>query len=257
VEGMLLRVRINGGPVLRLLLDTGAADVTIDKRSAERSGLKATEPIQMICPGRPSQDAVKAGVAESIEIGPVAFHHYRTNVTAKRLPDGLEGVVPLSLFRGFLVRLDFPRKTLELNPYPEGSLPDAEFAEVVAGQDLLFVKSALNRRKEGWVLLDSGSSYTAISTETARALQSVFLSEVSIRAGAGEFTAEAIMPGVRFGFGGRELAAERVVAIDLSTLSRFTGVEVAGVIGFPELRTRVLTVDYRDARVRVGENNSK
>src|SRR6185437_15094352 len=65
VEGMLLRVRINGGPVLRLLLDTGAADVTIDKRSAERSGLKATEPLQMVCPGQPSQDSVKAGVAES------------------------------------------------------------------------------------------------------------------------------------------------------------------------------------------------
>jgi hypothetical protein len=249
---MLLRVRINGGPVLRLLLDTGATDITIDKRSAERSGFTANEPLPMVCPGQPANDLIKAGVARSIEIGPVTFHNYRADVTAKRLPDGLQGVVPLSLFRGFLVRLDFPNKTLELEPYREA--PSREgFSEIAPGQDLLFVQAAFNRRTEGYVLLDSGSSYTAVSNSAALALKSAFLGEVSIRAGSGEITGESIMPGVRFQFGGREVTAESVVAIDLTTLSRFSGVQVAGVIGFPELRTRVLTVNYRDALVRIGD----
>src|SRR5467141_2497935 len=38
VVGMLLKVRINGGPALRLLLDSGAQDIVVDRKAARKSG---------------------------------------------------------------------------------------------------------------------------------------------------------------------------------------------------------------------------
>jgi hypothetical protein len=42
-----------------------------------------------------------------------------------------------------------------------------------------------------------------------------------------------------------------VVAVDLSTASRYHNLEIAGLIGFPALRDSVLTVSYRDAFIRI------
>jgi hypothetical protein len=52
-------------------------------------------------------------------------------------------------------------------------------------------------------------------------------------------------------FGSRELAAGPVVAIDLSTASRYHNLEVSGLIGYPALRDSVLIVNYRDGLVRI------
>ena len=41
VAGLLLEARINGGPLLRLLLDSGAARIALDARASSRSGVAA------------------------------------------------------------------------------------------------------------------------------------------------------------------------------------------------------------------------
>jgi hypothetical protein len=69
----------------------------------------------------------------------------------------------------------------------------------------------------------------------------------------GSINAPGIAAGARFGIGGRELIFDQVVAIDLSYLSRMSGIEISGLIGYPDLRTRVLTVNYRDALVKLAD----
>src|SRR5215469_4241671 len=154
--GLLLSVRLNHGPMLHLLLDTGATDLTIDRKSAEQSGIEAVEYLDMVCPGESAKEKLGTGKARTIEIGPVTFLNYRVSVAARRLPEGLAGVIPMSLFRGFLASVDFPRRTLQLDPYPTTALPADGFAQAAPGQDLLFLKATLNRRKSGYVLIDSG-----------------------------------------------------------------------------------------------------
>lgn len=40
------------------------------------------------------------------------------------------------------------------------------------------------------------------------------------------------------------LNAGHAVALDLSTMSRYHNIELAGGLGYPDLRSRVLTIDY-------------
>jgi hypothetical protein len=62
---------------------------------------------------------------------------------------------------------------------------------------------------------------------------------------------ETVEPGIRFRIAGQELTVDHPVALDLTTVSRFNGIEMIGVLGYPELRHTVLTVNYRDALVRI------
>jgi hypothetical protein len=62
---------------------------------------------------------------------------------------------------------------------------------------------------------------------------------------------EIIEQGIRFRIAGQELRADHPVALDLATVSRFNGIEMIGVLGYPELRRTVLTVNYRDALVGI------
>ena len=43
-----------------------------------------------------------------------------------------------------------------------------------------------------------------------------------------------------------------VVAVDLSTASRYHGLEISGLIGYSAMCDFVLTVNYRDNMIRIG-----
>jgi len=242
VAGVLLKVRINGGPALSLLLDSGAEQIAIDRKAAAKSALRAASDFLLVGAGDSPTRAAAAGVAERVEIGPVAFANCPVAVVRGRVAEGVDGVIPVSLFGGFLVRLDLPARTLALTPYPDGApARTAGLSPTVPNRNLLLMKAALDGAREGYVLLDTGAAYTGISLQTARALRS--------RVGA--VAGEMIEPGIRFRIADQELTADHPMAVDLTTVSRYNGVEMIGVLGYPELRNTILTVNYRDALVGI------
>jgi hypothetical protein len=172
----------------------------------------------------------------------VAFANCPVAVVRGRVAEGVDGVIPVSLFGGFLVRLDLPARALALTPYPDGApARTAGLSPTVPNRNLLLMKAALDGAREGYVLLDTGAAYTGISLQTARALRS--------RVGA--VAGEMIEPGIRFRIADQELTADHPMAVDLTTVSRYNGVEMIGVLGYPELRNTILTVNYRDALVGI------
>ena len=167
-----------------------------------------------------------------------------------RLAAGIDGVIPLSLFGRFLIRLDLPGKALDLMPYPDcAAAQSAGFARMMLNGDVLFVRGALNDAMEGYILLDTGASYSAISRRAARVLKSSPVSAVDLRDANGAVNGDLIEAAIRFGIAGGSLTAEPVVALDLAAFSAFNGIETIGVLGYPALRASILTVDYRDALV--------
>jgi hypothetical protein len=169
-----------------------------------------------------------------------------------RLAQGIDGVMPLSLFGGFLIRLDLPGKVLDLTPFADrGAAPTAGYAHAIVKRDLLFMRAALNDALEGFILLDTGASCSAISHRTAQALRSSLVSTVGMRGANGAVDGDLIAAGVRFDVAGWNVTADPVVAVDLAGFSAFNGVETIGVLGYPALRASILTVDYRDALVRI------
>jgi hypothetical protein len=161
-------------------------------------------------------------------------------------------VIPLSLFSDFLLRLNLPRKTLRLIPYPSEHDSATPSTRGVTKRHLLLVTAVLNGKQSGHVILDTGAFCSAISRDVARTLSgSHIVPEVGLAAGTGAATGQRVSSAVHFAIAEQDLIPDEVVALDLSILSRHSGVEVMGVLGFPELNNYVLTIDYREGRVKI------
>jgi len=252
VSGVLLEARINGGQPLHLLLDSGAAHLILDARASARSGISAVSESHLVGVGESPASSARSGVAGAVDVGPFQFRDCRVDMSPRKLAGGIDGVIPLRLFGGFLIRLDLPGKALDLMPYADhAAAQTAGSARMILNGDVLFVRGALDDALEGEILLDTGASYSAISRRTAQVLRMPLVSEVGLRGANGAVHGDLIGAGIRFHVAGRSLTAERVVALDLADFSAFNGVETVGVLGYPALCNSILTVDYREGLLRI------
>ncbi len=247
--GVLMHVRINGGRPLRLVLDSGAEFIVIGAKAKRSVGLSAGSEMELV--GLGSRPA-RLGRAETVEIGPVSFRNCRVALVDGKVVEGADGVIPLSLFSDFLLRLNLPEKTLGLIPYPREQDPAIPSTRGVTKHLLLLVAAVLNGKQSGYVMLDTGAFRSAISREVARTLSgSHIVPEVRLAAGTGAATGQRVSSTVHFAIADQDLTPNEVVALDLSNLSRHYSVEVIGVLGFPALSNYLLTIDYRNARVKI------
>jgi hypothetical protein len=246
---VLLQVRINGGQPLRLVLDSGADFIVIGAKAARSVGLSAEAELELVgLGGRPARVAR----AETVEIGPVSFRNCRVAFVDGKVIEGADGVIPLSLFSDFLLRLNLPKKTLGLIPYPRKENPAGPPSRGVTGHDLLMVATVLNGKHSGYVILDTGAFCSAISHKIAGTLGGSHLApEILIGAGTGAQAGQVVSSAVHFEIAGQELMPRDLVALDLSNLSRHYRLKVVGVLGFPALSHYVLTVDYRNGSVTI------
>jgi len=252
-SGLLIRARINHGPEIRLLLDSGSQFVVLNRSAARKSGCMGGTDLDLVGAGLLSPATAKQLYAGTLEVGGLTLHHVPLLVADHDLPGGIQGAFPLTIFASFLIRLDFPGKSLELLPYPAAA-PDPEGAiEALNRNDLLFVKGTVNQSREGYFLLDTGASYTAISRKMARQLEipEILAARISLQGGGEEMEAPIVCGNLRLRLGSREFATGPVVAVDLSTASRYHQVEVSGLFGYPALSRSVLMIDYRDGIVRI------
>jgi predicted aspartyl protease len=251
--GLIVKTRINGGPPLRLLLDSGANYIVLERRAAVKSGCVGGADLDLIAAGAAPATAVKQLKADSVTIGDLTLRNVPVLVTGHALGQGIHGVIPLSLFAGFLIRLDIPDKSLDLLPYPPERADTTGSLKALTSNRLLFVKGTINETREGYLLLDTGASYTAISRNVARQLNlpEAFAPKVPLQGGIAELDAPVLHNSVRLRVGTQEFTTPAVVAVDLSTTSRYHNLEVTGLIGYPALAGSVLLVNYRDGSVRI------
>ena len=127
-------------------------------------------------------------------------------------------------------------------------------ARVRESKNLLFVQAVLNDSRNGYILLDTGEFFNAISESTARALKypRLFSSSVQLQSGVGVTEGQLLSSGVRFRFGSRLVEASSVVVLRLDEIEVRRRMEVAGIVGYPALRESILTINYRDGLVGFG-----
>ncbi len=254
--GLFLKVRINGGPVLRMLLDSGATFLVLDKRAAAASGVAAGSPFELVSLGA-SPKPVRRAACGTVEIGDLALRDCNILTLDERLLDGVDGVIPTALFAGFLLHLNFSAKTLELEPYPvEPPAQDGSYTSARADNCLLYLSAQLNESPQpGYVLLDTGATYSAVSEATVRTWKEYrgLARAVPLHGGSGAVNGKLLPSGVHFRLGSQVVSADPVVVVDLSDVSRHHQFEVAGILGYPALRRSLVTINYRDALVRIEE----
>lgn len=250
--GLIATARINGGPSLRLLLDSGADSIVLDGKAARKSGCLGGSDLDLVGAGGPAA-VVRRVRAQTVQIGDLTLADAPVLVAGHSIGDGIQGVLPLSVFSGFLIRLDIPGKVLQLLPYPAARTESGRSINAIASNRLLFVKATVNEVRDGYFLLDTGASYSAISQTVARELKiSETLSErVSLQGGTAAMDAALVGSGIRLRLPERDLDSGPVVAIDLSASSAYHHFEIAGLIGYPALSRSVLLISYRDRLIHI------
>jgi Aspartyl protease len=250
--GLVARVRINGGRTIRLLLDSGAQCVVLTRSAARKSGCVSGSDLELVGAGASSATLVKQLRADSLQIGDLTLRSVPLLIAESELSDGIQGALPLSVFAGFLIGLDVAGNALHLSPYPTGPVDQSAAIGILSNNQLLFVKGTVNETHDGYFLLDTGASYSAISRNLARELHfsNLLAHHVALQGGTTPMDAPLLTGSVRLRFGS-QIAAGPIVAVDLSTASRYHQFEVSGLIGYTALRGFMLTVSYRDGLVRI------
>ena len=251
--GLYLKTRIDGGPVLRMLLDSGAQHIVLDKRAAAKPGRTAGSGFELVGVGASARSCRRAAPG-TVENGDLVLENCDILVVDGQVLEGVDGVIPLSLFANFLVRLDLPHKELELDAYPADPPDrDASYLPARADNQLFFLRSILNEKQSGYVLLDTGATFSALSPEAARASRNYWslASAILLRGSAGDIEGFQLAAGVRFRCGDRVLSGDPAVVVDLSDFARHHRFEIIGILGYPALRNSIVTIDYRDSLVRI------
>jgi predicted aspartyl protease len=119
LHGYGLRVGVNGQK-MRLLLDTGASGLLINKRLAQKAGVKPLVQTQVSGIGDHGPMGGFVGFADSIKVGGLEFQNCLITVSEKGALDD-DGLIGADVFSDFLVTIDFPKREADRRRAAEAS----------------------------------------------------------------------------------------------------------------------------------------
>ena len=118
VAGYGLSVKINDHNQ-RLLLDTGASGIIINRRAAEKAGLKRISSVQFTGIGDKGQRDAYFAVVDQVRIGDLEFRDCVVTVSEKSMGLDEDGLIGADVFSSYVVDIDIPGDMLRLTPLPK------------------------------------------------------------------------------------------------------------------------------------------
>ena len=259
-----LPVSINSGKPMKLLLDTGASGILINRRAAERVAVQRIAEMKFGGIGDQGDQTGYTALADRVRIGEVEFQDYVIEVSDKKSVADEDGLVGTDVFGRFLVTLDFYKRELRLDPLPKHQVKAAEdepedreiasemksFAPVFRFGHSLLISTKVSDSGPVWFLIDTGSSQTMIARDFAQQVTKVHAdSNTTMKGISGKvknvYTADRFV----LGFAGYRQKNEDAISVDLGSVSKSMGTEVSGILGLPVLSLFVVKIDYRDGLV--------
>jgi predicted aspartyl protease len=269
-----LDVKLNGTSA-RLLLDTGASGILVDRKIAEKAGVQHIAQTTVQGYGDSGPVAGYVGHADSIQVGELEFQDCIVRVDDQNSVVGRDGLIGANVFASFLVDLDMPDKKIrlsELPPRPDepteaasldsGSRPDLHYLDRYIAPEMrdytpvfrfghmLLIPTMLNDSVSKLFLIDTGAAMNTVSPDAAR--------EVTKVSGDSRMTVKGLSGSVKNVYRGDELTLtfahlrqqnQDIVAFDTKNQSDSVGTELSGGLGFPVLRMLDMKIDYRDGLV--------
>lgn len=271
----------------RLLLDTGASGLIVKRSIAEKAGIEKLSDIKIGGVGDAKENSGYLGYADSIQVGDLTFQNCLVEVTDKSIDSSMDGLIGSDVFSSYLVGIDFTSEKLKLTPLPKPPTAAAESASLKTegededdpdsdsgpqdryiapemqnytkiyriGHDLL-IPTRVADAPPKLFLIDTGAMTNAISAKAAREITKTHLeSSIEIKGMSGKvnkvFTADkAVLQFSRYRQENQEM-----ITWDFSRISKSSGIEISGFLGFVTLRMFELKIDYRDNLVDFDFNN--
>jgi len=103
----------------RLMLDTGASGIMINRSLAEKAGVTRLSSVEFGGIGDKGNKSGYTALANSLKVGDLEFQNCPVQVIEARSVVGEDGLIGANVFSGFLVDLDFPNETLRLRQLPK------------------------------------------------------------------------------------------------------------------------------------------
>lgn len=282
LRGVGLRVQLNGSGST-LLLDTGASGIVVDRRIAEKAGIKPIASTDFHGIGDKGPVGGYIGIADSIKVGDLELQGCRVSVVAQRSVAEGDGLIGADVFSPFLVDIDIPNYRFRLSPLPEVPAPTADhlalqkrfpgserFHDRFVAPEMkgytgifrfghhLLMSTRVNDLEPKLFMVDTGAFSNTISPGAAR--------EATKVRGDSNMTVKGLSGNVKNVFTADELTltfshykqkALDMVAFDTKNISDGTGTEVSGMLGFAMLRMMEIKIDYRDGLVDFGYDSKR
>lgn len=275
IRGFGLNVKVNGTSS-RLLLDTGASGILVDRKIAEKAGIKQVVQTDLKGVGDKGAAAAYVGYADSIRIGDLEFQDCYVRVIDKGSVIGEDGLIGADLFYNFLVDIDFPHAKLRLSqlpPRPDEAGPadglqsgsvttNTRFHDRYIAPEMksytpvfrfghqLLIQTRVNDSPPKLFLIDTGAFNNTISPSAAREVTNVSTdSNLRVKGLSGSVKNVFRADELTLQFGHLRQKNLDIVAFDTRGLSDSIGTEVSGMLGFAMLWLLEIKIDYRDGLV--------
>jgi tetratricopeptide (TPR) repeat protein/predicted aspartyl protease len=274
VRGYGLNVKVNGASA-KLLLDTGASGIVIDKKIADRAGVKKIVETKSNGIGDKGAASGYIGFADSIQIGDLQFEGCLVDVVNRNSVLDDDGLIGADVFHNYLVDIDFPADKFRLTPLPPYS--DEATAEASLGSEsaaappvhdrytapemkdytqifrfghTLLIPTAVNDSAPMLFLIDTGGFDNAITPEAARQVTKISRDEHSqVKGLNGEVKNIYRADKANLTFAHFKQDRQDLMTFGLDHISKSIGTEVSGMLGFRMLSQLDIKIDYRDGLV--------
>lgn len=263
-RGVGIRVQFNQRDHALLMLDTGASGISVSSKFAEHAGLEklGDESIEAKGIGDKAGDPEYRHLAAEIRMGDVAFADYPISAFRSARTSDFDGLIGADVFRQFIVSIDFPDKSITLEPRASGlaesdgpidaatAVPSG-FQRVFRFGNHLAIPVSMNEGKSNLFLIDSGSSSNLVDETIVRDASKVYREDhIRVRGIQGEVKKTSMADNVTLAFAGFRQSNASVIAISLESLSDGMGITFGGILGMPVLRQMALTLDYQEGIAR-------
>jgi tetratricopeptide (TPR) repeat protein len=267
-SGWGVAARFNGGRTLTLVVDTGASGILLKRGALRQLGLEplSSQSVQARGVGDEKGAGLTSALAGSVEFGALKFRDMPIVVlTDNPRVDLADGLIGASVFKDFLVTLDFAQARLRLAPLPgrKAPPPEAEFKDRTIHESErdftpayrvgrhLFLPVEANGRKSGFFLIDSGARTTIFDAEFAKEVTAVSSDPFAqVRGVKGKVTEVMRSSSATLVFAGMRQDNDSVVTFDLEKLSNDMGFRVSGILGRSVLDLLSLTIDYPNGLIK-------
>jgi len=258
-----LEVDLNGRK-LKLVLDTGAGGIVIQRSAADKAGVEHLVDSSLHGFGDNAKlRSAYTGIAAHLGIGSVTFQDALISVSNQEFVDIEDGLIGTNVFSQFLVTIDFAAKTLRLDPLP-GYRPDSEESlDATTPADmqgwtrfyqfghLLLIPTRVGESREALFVIDTGAARTLISYDMAAEVSKVDRNDkLGLRGINGQVTDVYQTGDLYLQFAGFRQRNQGMTSFDMWPQSRGIGAEISGFLGLPVLSRFAITINYRDGLVK-------
>ena len=256
-EKIIVKAKVNRGPLMDFVLDTGSEQTVISRETAARMGIRPIVNILSAGVGDLGVRELELTRLDELEIGSLKVRNVPSiikNPPLHGLPTReMESFSPLAL--GMSVIIDYDRQILQMGTHLPVERADIELP--LRMHRLAMVPGHVQGGPASFIL-DTGGQVISISTDTASGLERGEMRHIPLKVyGASGWDRDAfLMPGVNLNFTSKiEYRNLSVVVLNLRAPSVLLGFRLGGIVGYKFLSRYRVAINLDKSIVQLQTRN--